>query len=63
MNFLEITRKLLKDKADKHKLTLLQIAIATDLSYSWVCKISGGSLTNPSYQKLQSLHDYLSKLK
>lgn len=63
MDFLKITRDLLKAKAKSKNLTLLDIAIQSGLSYSWVCKISGGSLTNPSYQKLQTLHDFLSKLK
>lgn len=59
MNFLKITRDLLKKRPDT--ITLVQIAEDLDLSYSWICKLSSGNLKNPSYQKLQAVHDYLEK--
>jgi len=61
MDFYTITHKLLKNRPPG--VSLQDIADAVGLSYSWVCKFSGGSLENPSYKKLQALHDYLSKLK
>lgn len=59
MNFLKITHDLLKKRPPT--ITLVQIAEDLDLSYSWICKLSSGNLKNPSYQKLQALHDYLAK--
>lgn len=60
MDFYTITHNLLKNRPPG--LSLDKIAKDLKLSYSWVCKFSGGSLENPSYKKLQALHDYLAKL-
>lgn len=59
MNFLKTTLDLLKDKPSD--ITLVQIAKDLKLSYSWICKLSSGDLDNPSYKKLQAVHDYLVK--
>lgn len=61
MDFYKITSDLLKDRPPE--LSLQKIAEDLKLSYSWICKFSGGTLENPSYKKLQSLHDYLVKLR
>jgi hypothetical protein len=61
MNLYQKTLKLLADKPPE--ITLQVIAQELELSYSWVCKFSAKRITNPSYNTLQALHDYLSKLK
>lgn len=61
MNLYEKTLKLLEDKPPE--ITLQVIAEELKLSYSWVCKFSAKRITNPSYNTLQSLHDYLAKFK
>jgi len=61
MDFYKITHNLLKNRPPG--LSLQTIAEDLDLSYSWVCKFSGETLENPSYKKLQALHDYLVKHK
>lgn len=61
MNFLKITKELLKNRPPG--LSLQTIAQDLGFSYSWVCKFSAGNLKNPSYKKLQALHDYLVKVR
>lgn len=61
MDFYKITHKLLENRPPG--LSLQTIAQDLNLSYSWICKFSAQTLDNPSYKKLQSLHDYLVKQK
>lgn len=61
MNLYEQTFKLIQDRPAR--ISLQDIANETDLNYSWLCKFHAGTITNPTYNNLQSLHDYLVKLK
>ncbi len=61
MNLYEQTFKLIQDRPAR--ISLQDIAKATKLNYSWLCKFYSGTITNPTFKNLQKLHDYLSKLK
>lgn len=57
-NLYDETLKLLKNRPAHLELK----AIADDLdkvSYSWICQFLRGDIPNPTYFKLQKLHDYL----
>lgn len=53
----EITLNLIQNRPAY--LELKKIADDTELNYSWVCMFHQGRITNPTYNKLQKLHDYL----
>ncbi len=61
MNLYQQTFKLIQDRPAR--ISLQNIADDTKLNYSWVCKFHSGEITNPTYNNLQKLYDYLSKLK
>lgn len=61
MNLYQETFKLIQDRPAR--ISLQDIAEATSLNYSWLCKFYSGTITNPTYKKLQKLNDYLTKLK
>ena len=61
MNLYQQTFKLIQDRPAR--ISLQDIARHTKLDYSWVCKFHSGAITNPTYNRLQKLHDYLIKLK
>lgn len=59
MNLYQKTLKLLQDRPAR--LELKKIAEDLNISYSWILKFHKGKIKNPSYNTLQSLHDYLLK--
>lgn len=59
MNLYQKTLKLLQDRPAR--LELKKVAEDLKISYSWILKFHKGKIENPSYNTLQSLHDYLLK--
>ena len=59
MNLHSETLKLIKKRPAS--LELKKIAKELGVSYSWILKFNQDEITNPSYNTLQSLHDYLLK--
>lgn len=58
LNLYDETLKLLKNRPAS--LELKEIADDLDnVSYSWLCQFLRGDIPNPTYFKLQKLHDYL----
>jgi hypothetical protein len=51
----EITRELLKADAQ----TTFDVAVGTELSYSWIVAFACGRMKNPSVSKVQRLYEYL----
>jgi hypothetical protein len=52
---LQKTLELLK----KCDLTLVEIATKSNLGVEWLRKLKGGSIPDPSVNKIQRLHDFL----
>lgn len=57
MNLHEETLKLIRKRPAS--LELKKIAEDLEISYSWILKFNKDEIPNPSYNTLQSLHDYL----
>lgn len=57
MNLYTETLNMLQNRSAK--LELKKVAEDLDISYSWILKFNKDKVRNPSYQTLQSLHDYL----
>ena len=47
---------------DSHQGNWPEIAKTCDVSYSWLCKLAGGRIPDPSYYRVNRLADYLKML-
>ena len=47
---------------ERHRGRWPAASVSTRVSYSWVCKLARGEISNPTIQRLQRLHDYLQSL-
>lgn len=61
MNLYVETLKLIQNRSAR--IELKKIAEDLDISYSWILKFNKDKIKNPSYHTLQSLHDYLVKVR
>lgn len=44
---------------NRRRGTWPEIAIANDVSYSWIAKLAAGSIPDPGVRKIERLHHYL----
>lgn len=57
-NMLDTTLALL----ECHRGSWPAVCRATGLSYSWLTKLAQGAIPDPSFRRLQKLHDFLQSL-
>jgi transcriptional regulator with XRE-family HTH domain len=57
-DLLQTTRALL----DAHRGSWPAISAQTRVSYSWLSKFARGEAANPTFQRVQRLHDHLQSL-
>ena len=48
-----------KELMDAHSLTIVELHVASNISYYWLMKFSAGKFKNPSVNRVQYLYEFL----